>query len=282
MNAISSETSSEIHAFNRIMYAIQKERIAVGNQVDSRVRNEQAITPRLQKIVDDLNSLEKNTKNFLEEILKNTGIYDSFFKLVKGIGPSLATSLIAEIKDISKFEHISHLWAYGGLTSSYVLAECEHGHKLIMSSDKRTTCPVLSENGEEGEETDGPKTFLPCGGAITITERINGKAPKRKKGYHYLFNTRLKTLSWKIATQFIKQNAGYSEIYNNEKQRQVAGGLKLGHAHNRAMRKTSKIFLQHLWLKWRELDGLPISEPYVKTHLGHDSIITFESILDKQ
>jgi hypothetical protein len=35
-----------------------------------------------------------------------------------------------------------------------------------------------------------------------------------------------------------------------------------------------KIFLQHLWVTWRQLEGLPISEPYVQAIMGHANIIT--------
>jgi hypothetical protein len=36
-----------------------------------------------------------------------------------------------------------------------------------------------------------------------------------------------------------------------------------------AIRYTIKIFLQDLWLKWRELEGLPVSAPYHEAILGH-------------
>lgn len=42
------------------------------------------------------------------------------------------------------------------------------------------------------------------------------------------------------------------------------------HRHNRAMRKIEKLLLQHLWVKWRELEGLPVTDPWVFTHGGHD------------
>jgi len=34
-----------------------------------------------------------------------------------------------------------------------------------------------------------------------------------------------------------------------------------------------KIFLAHLWVKWREFEGLPVSQPYVQAILGHTHII---------
>jgi len=46
-----------------------------------------------------------------------------------------------------------------------------------------------------------------------------------------------------------------------------------GHIHNRAGRKMVKLWIAHIWTTWRQLEGLPIRDPYVQTHLGHDGII---------
>jgi hypothetical protein len=42
-----------------------------------------------------------------------------------------------------------------------------------------------------------------------------------------------------------------------------------GHRHNDSLRIMTKIFLSHLWMKWRELDGLSVSKPYVHEVLEH-------------
>jgi hypothetical protein len=46
--------------------------------------------------------------------------------------------------------------------------------------------------------------------------------------------------------------------------------LRPNHRHLRAMRKTAKVFLQHVWLEWRKLENLPVTEPYAFAILGHD------------
>lgn len=114
---------------------------------------------------------------------------------------------------------------------------------------------------------------------------INGRA-ERKNSQHY--NRRLKSVCWLISDQFVRhQTGGYADIYYTEKERQrakhpepvqVDGKWRYNDAHidRRAKRKTEKIFLQHLWLRWRELEGLPVSKPYVHDKLGHENIITPE------
>jgi len=46
------------------------------------------------------------------------------------------------------------------------------------------------------------------------------------------------------------------------------------HVHMRALRKTIKLFIAHLWEEWRRAEGLPITLPYAHTILGHKEFIT--------
>jgi len=104
---------------------------------------------------------------------------------------------------------------------------------------------------------------------------IDGKRETNKPGEKSHFNARLKSICWLISDQFVKQNTPlYRDIYDQEKARLrrlhpekiVTNGKTQyndGHIDNMARRKTVKIFLQHLWVIWRKLEGLPISEPYV-------------------
>ena len=104
---------------------------------------------------------------------------------------------------------------------------------------------------------------------------MEGKAEKNKPGEKSHFNRKLKAICFVIADQFIKQQTpGYVDIYYAEKARQRAlypEPIKNGagktiytdaHIHNRAWRKMIKEFLRDLWLAWRKLEGLPITEPW--------------------
>lgn len=114
---------------------------------------------------------------------------------------------------------------------------------------------------------------------------IDGKAERNQMGEKSHFNRKLKSICWLIGEQFIRQQTpGYAEIYYDEKARlrqkypekiKVNGKWKYndGHLHNMAKRKMIKIFLQHVWVKWRECEGLPVSNPYVQDILGHTNII---------
>lgn len=103
---------------------------------------------------------------------------------------------------------------------------------------------------------------------------IDGCAEKNKAGEISHFNRNLKSICFMVAEQFIRQQTPYySDIYYAEKakQRQLypepvkENGKVLysdGHIHNRAWRKMVKQFLLDVWVKWRTLEGLSVTEPF--------------------
>ena len=135
-----------------------------------------------------------------------------------------------------------------------------------------------------------------CGWAV-----IDGKAEKNKPGEASHYNGRLKGICFNVAEAFIKQQTpGYVDIYYAEKTRQrdlyphaicKTCGIQCDHKEKltdkglanvwtcpnnakhkkmytdmhlnfRAKRKMIKAFLKDLWLAWRELEDLPITESY--------------------
>jgi hypothetical protein len=108
-----------------------------------------------------------------------------------------------------------------------------------------------------------------------------GEAERLKKGEVAHFNKRLKVVVWKIGTSFLKCNSPYRRIYDEAKTYYTANRPDWTpmRIHRAAMRKMNKIFLQHLWVKWREAEGLPISKPWVLEHGGHVHYISAEDII---
>jgi hypothetical protein len=144
--------------------------------------------------------------------------------------------------------------------------------------------------------------------SISSVWKFAGLAPgadKKVKGQKLPYNSRLKTLCWKLGESFVKvsgkEGAFYGQLYaefkseeikrNEEgqyaeaakrelaskritekatKERLLSGKLTDGHLHARAKRRAVKIFLAHYWSKGREGRGLPVRDPYPITILGHD------------
>ena len=119
-----------------------------------------------------------------------------------------------------------------------------------------------------------------------------GLAPgqRRVRGQPCGYNPKLKSLMWKIATSFEKQNpekSFYRRIYEQKKKyymeredirRRLESGEKGVQPHVRMMtlRYTVKRFLADLWVQWRKLEGLPITKPYAHGVLGHTEYIEWQ------
>lgn len=148
--------------------------------------------------------------------------------------------------------------------------------------------------------------------ATTISSlwKFAGFAPgfdKRVKGVKSPYNAELRMLCWRLASSLLRAQGKYYQFYLEAKEnyikrfesegRVVVAAAKLpkqngkkmegdhyiseGHIHNMALRKMTKMFLSHLWLVWREAEGLPIRQPYVLEHGGHSTFVEPTEMCDR-
>jgi len=175
---------------------------------------------------NSLHETEKQLAKRLDGWSREHKIRLNYLREIKGIGPIFSSGLIAWFEPISRFDNISKLWSYCGLSPTQ--------------------------------------------------KRVKGK----KLGY----NPRLKTLMWKIGSSFEKQKSQksqYRKLYETQKNYYLnradlkakietkEKGIK-GHIRNMTLRYVEKRFLADLWLTWRKLEGLPITEPYAIAILKHE------------
>jgi hypothetical protein len=68
------------------------------------------------------------------------------------------------------------------------------------------------------------------------------------------------------------KNEHYRKIYDDYKNRLLnredLSDETAGHINNMAIRFMVKMFLADLWVVWRQLEGLPVTEPYAVAKLG--------------
>ena len=222
----------------RMFKEMQKARVAQSNRVWAK---EEVIA---KEVLSDLNAIERKIKKAIKAELEKKYEIWHWLEQIKGIDVATAAGLIgfiAKLQDgIAGVNSVSSLWHYFGVHVE------------------------------------------------------NGKAVKREAGSAMNYNPKAKSLVLGIiADSFIKQRTPlYRSIYDNEKAKQLvkeytpgelAGrwhgykpedtNLLLNHAHRRAMRKMVKVFLSHLWVIWRQLEGLETKPPYVHEVLKHESYI---------
>lgn len=186
---------------------------------------------------------------------------------IKGVGENLAAKLIAEIDDISLASTVSKLWRFAGyglgeywIDEGGAVKAPREGWRWIKKGDAKIRERAVAEAK--------PGWHL---------ERVRDRMVS---GWASCYNKALKSIVWQIGDQFIRQySVGYEDYYRAQKEQELmrhGDEMSAGRLDKRARRKTQKLFLQHLWLRWRHYEGLPLSRPYVHDRLGHGSLITPE------
>ena len=260
---------------SRTFYAIQKQRIEAGNRIAMNVRD-QRLTEDEAALLNahlkvGLHAIEKNVKRDMTRVLELIPIYQEWFKKIRGVGPLLAGAIIGEIGTIDRFEHISNLWSWAGFGIHDGVADRRR------AGEKSHWNPVMKIVGWKAG-----KSFVKLGGYFRqsydqfkleeIAKNTPWAAPLESAelaGFRlWLPDGEGSILTKDIVPGVIKaaKKAGNSTIKICRTD---------GHVDNRANRRNIKLFLGLTWMKWRELEGLSVSEPYVaKVGLaGHHTII---------
>jgi len=186
----------------------------------------------------------------IKEYVRNHPAYD-WFNQIKGIGDINIGKVVSMI-DIEKASQVSKLWRYAGFGV------------------------------------------------------VKNEAESRKKGEKLHYNKTLKSMCWRLGKSLIRAKGKYYDYYIAEKKRiaereKVKGKtivpsnklpkengkriendefFGLGHVDMMAMRKMIKLFLSHLWLKWREAENLPITEPYAFGVMNHSNKIEPDEMIN--
>lgn len=177
--------------------------------------------------------LEKNLGYALEEF----PIWTKYLKGVKGCGVLMSSVILSEL-DPYKARHASSFWKYTGLDVA------EDGKGRSRKAEHLVKVKYTNKDGKEDERN-------------SIT-----------------FNPFLKTkLVGVLGSCFLRcTSSPYKAIYANYKNRlenhEVYKASTKGHRHNMAIRYIIKMFLRDLWVIWREIEGLPVTQPYHETKLG--------------
>ncbi len=105
---------SDLKLLTREFYEIQEFRKGLANRIGAYKRL--GIPLNYCPIgLEDIKELESKLEKHIATLLKSNLFYNSWLKKVKGIGPLLGASLIAELGSPERFSTVGQLWAYSGL-----------------------------------------------------------------------------------------------------------------------------------------------------------------------
>lgn len=165
--------------------------------------------------------IEKKTLKYLQSGVRKNRLWKEFFKGIPGCGEQMAAVCITELRP-DKAPKASSFWKYAGLD--------------VVNGHGRTSNPEhMVEN-------------------IYVT-----KDGKRKRGRRLSYNPILKgkLIGVLSRTMLMAKHGKYYEKYYQARDKiTVADSAR---ADLMAKRIMIKAFLKDLWIKWRELEDLPIS-----------------------
>jgi hypothetical protein len=191
----------------------------------------------------------------IKEIVDEHPLWTRWLKGIKGIGPILAGGWISGLATPERFPNVAKLWAYCGYHT--VPADMKYAEKF-------KTNPRFADALAGGR--------IP---ALPDDQNLR-MAAHRVRGQRANWSSSLKTLGWKTGESFVKASKGqYRPFYDEQRAHYEQSRPETSDAHRFAMakRKTVKLFLSHMWEVWRRIEGLPVTKPYVFTHMGHRDFI---------
>lgn len=186
----------------------------------------------------------------LENHFHNVFPIYSWLKKRKGMGHLLPAQLIAYI-DINKSPTVASLRHHCGMHVVNGKAPRKRkGNKIDYTPVLRMICYKIA------------KSFW-----MQRTPIYRPIMEKEKEKQDKLYNDALKQMSNEDKKKFNKLGFKKGE---EDKKRKIMdkyneiAPLSLKHAFNRAFRKGVKRFLKDLWLAWRKIEKLPITDPYIQ------------------
>jgi hypothetical protein len=174
---------------------------------------------------------------------------------IRGVGPRLAARLLSRLR-IERARSPSAFWAYCGLgtvaATEYHCDTC--GARLVVSS--RNPAPARHLG----------KGRVACQGRLVPaarTGRLRVAQPRPRRLEPRRYDATAKTICFLIGTSFSRQGGPYKAYYQGAYARYASRhpDWPAKHVVFAAMRVTVKLFLKHLWIVWREAEGMPSAHP---------------------
>lgn len=144
----------------------------------------------------------------------------------------------------------------------------------------RLAAPIMAQIDDIAKFSNISKLWRFAGYAV-----IDGKRERPEPGMKSHYNRRLKSTCYLCSKSFVMNRTPfYRELYDGEKVRlrqlypekvKENNHFKYtdGHINNMALRKISKVFLAHIWIIWRQSEGLPLTNPYAIDILKHADLM---------
>jgi hypothetical protein len=223
---------------------------------------------------------EKELKKTVARELEKFPIWE-WLQEIPGVGPLTAGPILGEV-DIVKADTVAKFWAYWGGDVLKVPMRDDDGKK-ILDEDKNPIM-IMEARGRKKDhlvereyiDKDGKlKKKMGISHNPFLRTRllgvfgphipmVHGKKPNKYGFIYHDYKQRKHNLRQYNIEQLVKK-PGYDLKKATKEIKKTHPDIRL---HKQAIRYAVKMFTMDLWLKWREMEGLPITEPYHIAKLG--------------
>lgn len=247
----------------RFFYDMQKLRIQSSNRTTT---NTVVLDTKHGSHLDDqgdrLSEMERKEMTNIRRLLKTHPLYTEWLKDQRGCGPTLSGVIISEI-DITKAGTVSALWKYCGL-----------------AVDSRTGRAERMKRGEKAGYNPWLKAKLV---KVLGDCLIRANSPWRKFYDDYKLRKQNSLVDQCMLCKGKGVFKSKKEAAENEKEAEpkekkctncngtggpAPWGQSDAHRHQAAIRYMVKMFLQEMWLVWRTIEELPVTDSYAVAVLG--------------
>ena len=214
----------------------QEGRIRIDNQVDGLRRLGLPIDENHKSVSKLIMKIERQVTKEYVKIVKQLPIWNEWLKGIHGISEDGAGQLISGLNDISQFDTVSKLWSYVG----YGLYDgniqgLKNGQKHNYNHKLRAKVYTIIDLGFVMHKKDSYYGQL---------------YDVYKKEYRKKYPEPILNPNYVPPKKKGGKGAGFKQLYTD------------GHIRRMCIRKIAKKFLKDLWINWRKIEGLSITEPY--------------------
>jgi hypothetical protein len=248
------------------LYDLQKLRIQSGNRSSSMTAElDEKDKEFLASVSAGLDHVERVAEKELKRHLRGYPIYEQWLTKQPGIGTKISGVIVAAV-NIERCETVSQLWAYCGLS----VVE-GHSQRRVKGQKanynpwlKSKLIKVMGDNLIRYSKLDEDGTYV----------RSTTKKPiERTEAWRHFYDD-YKHRKQSMRVPVCMACDGKGKVEKKKKCANCEGtggpapwGKSDGHRHNAARRYMVKQFMQELWMKWREIEGLEITVPYAEAYL---------------
>ena len=242
------------------------------------------------ELIKNLESLKGKKAREIEKFLQLWPLWNHWLEKVPGIGPFLGANLI-----------LLYYYAFDPICKKCGTAlvkkesekngeekkkkkKTEDGEEKVINTFYCVTCKKSVKGDGVLDHKIRIKDFPNISkwwAYLGVDEDENGKMRRSTPGAKSDSAKRInnwsrkgRTVSYLIGVAFIRAKGEYRTFFDFRRERKerthpdATKTKKLNYSRH----ETAKLFLSHMWVVARTLDGLSVTEPYVGKHLKHDII----------